>query len=181
MATPQLVTVRDFTSSRYAQLAEAAEGVNLGDVLARAEATLQAQMGRAIKNTQYTETFRAQSQTLFVKQRPITSVVSLRRRASILSAWQTIDLSRVRFESGPGYLEIYDSVRGYDVEITYMAGYTSTPEDIKEAVLTQAVLLTFQDLEIYGSGDAKAPGILYVQKDIERLIAPYRATATVYH
>ena len=45
----------------------------------------------------------------------------------------------------------------------------------------QAVLLTYQDLEIYGSGDAKQPGIVYMYADIDRLLAPYKATGSVYH
>lgn len=181
MATPVLVTVRDFTSSRYAQLAENAEGVNLGDVLARAETVIQTKLGRSFLDTEYTETFRAESQALFVRNRPIISVTSIRRRPNLFYGWETLSLSRVRIESKPGYIECADTVAGYEVEITYRAGYTTVPEDIKEAIILQAVLLSYQDLEIYGAGDAKKPGIVYINEDIDRMIQPHRASATVYH
>lgn len=181
MAVPELVTVRDFTTSRYAQLAENAEGISLADVLARAEATIQSRLGRKILNTTYTEVFRANSQTLFVRNRPITSVTSIKRRPNAFYGWETLNLSRIVVEAGPGYIQCTDTVWGYQVEVVYTAGYSAVPEDIKEAIIMQAVLLSYQDLEIYGSGDAKQPGIVYINQDIERLIAPYRATATVYH
>jgi hypothetical protein len=181
MAVPELVTVRDFTSSRYAQLADNAEGVNLSDVLARAEATIQSRLGRQIKNQAYTEVFRPSTNILFVKNRPITTVTSVRRRLVPWFSWANLDLTKMTIEAEPGYIEPYEAVRGYEVEVVYSAGYTVVPEDIKEAIIMQAVLFSYQDLEIYGAGDAKVPGILYVQKDIENLILPYRATATVYH
>jgi hypothetical protein len=55
------------------------------------------------------------------------------------------------------------------------------PEDIKEAIILQAVLLSYQDIEVYGAGDAKQPGILYMQDDIDSKLKPYKQTATVYH
>jgi hypothetical protein len=181
MADPVLVTTRDFTSSRYAQLAENAEGVRLSDVLARAEAAIQNRLGRKLVHQSYTETFVASSQRLFVRQRPITAVTSIKRRASLFSGWSLLDLSRIMVEAGPGYIDCYETVRGYQVEVTYTAGYVAVPEDIKEAIIMQAVLLTYQDLEIYGSGDAKQPGIVYMYEDIDRLLAPYKATGSVYH
>lgn len=181
MADPVLVTTRDFTSSRYAQLAENAEGVRLSDVLARAEAAIQNRLGRQLVHQSYTEVFVASSQHLFVRQRPITAVTSIKRRPNVLYGWQTLDLSRVLIESGPGYIHCAETVQGYQVEVTYTAGFVTVPEDIKEAIIMQAVLLTYQDLEIYGSGDAKQPGIVYMYEDIDRLLAPYKATASVYH
>lgn len=180
MATPQIVTVRDFTTSRYAQLAENTEG-QLTDILARAEEVVQSFLGRDLKETTYTEVMRPSSQTFFVKNRPITSVTSIKRRPNILFSWDLMDLSRVVVENGPGYVTSYLPITNYDVEIVYSAGFVTIPEDIKEAIIMQAVLLSFQDLEVYGAGDARAPGILYMIQDVERILRPYKATASVYH
>lgn len=182
---PTLVTVRDFTNSRYAQLAESSDNLNMSDILTSAEAIIQSKLGRQVAVTTYTEVIRyAQSNTLFTKRRPITSVTSVRRRyPTPFGAWMTVDSSRIAFEPEPGYIEVlYDDVRGFDVEMTYSAGYAVVPPDIREAILIQAVLLATQDFEVYGTGDAKEPGyIRYMNRDIDGLLAPYRATATVYH
>lgn len=185
MATPTLVTVRDFTNSRYAQLAESSDNLDIAGVLASAEAIIQTRLGRQILVTTYTEVIRqAGSNTLFVKRRPITSVTSVRRKfPTPYSSWTLVPAERVSFEPGPGYIEIYfDDIRGFDVEVTYEAGYTEVPSEIREAILIQAVLLATQDFEVYGTGDSKPPGYIgYMNKDIDNLLAPYQATATVYH
>jgi hypothetical protein len=41
-------------------------------------------------------------------------------------------------------------------------------------------LFAFQDLEFYGSGDAKAPGILYVEDQIQALLRPYQQMHMAY-
>jgi hypothetical protein len=181
MAVPTLVTVRDFTTSRYAQLAENTEG-QLTDILARAETAIQTRLQRPLAVTSYTEVFRAKTQVFFTKRRPIVSVTSLKRRANAYFAWETMNLSRLTVESGPGYVESIDPIALYEIEVVYTAGYATLPEDLKEAIIMQAVLFSTQDLEVYGSGDSRAPGyIVPMNADIDRLIAPYKATATVYH
>ena len=182
MAIPQLVTVRDFTTSRYAQIAENTEG-QLTDILARAETAIQSRLGRRLLLQAYTESFRAKYQGFFVKHRPIVSVQQIRRRINVTYAWEIIAAPQISIDAGPGYVESIDPIRGYEIEVTYTAGYAlaELPEDIKEAILMQAVLFSFQDLEIYGTGDAKAPGILYFHEDIDRILKPYKATNTVYH
>jgi hypothetical protein len=93
-----------------------------------------------------------------------------------------MNLSRLTVESGPGYVESIDPIALYEIEVVYTAGYATLPEDLKEAIIMQAVLFSTQDLEVYGSGDSRAPGyIVPMNADIDRLIAPYKATATVYH
>ena len=57
MAVPQIVTVRDFGTSRYADLGE---DLPIGDIIARAESAVQSRLGRTIPVTTYVETFRAQ-------------------------------------------------------------------------------------------------------------------------
>lgn len=181
MATPQVVTLRDFTTSRYSQLVENID-TPLNDILARAEAAIQSRIGMSLVPTTYTETWRTSSQTLFVLRRPIVSVTSVKRRANLLFGWETLNLARTRFEPDAGYIEVlYDTVKNYEVEVVYQAGMASIPEDIREAILMQAVLFSFQDLEVYGTGDARSPGIMYMDADIDRILRPYKRTATVFH
>ncbi len=185
MATPEIVTVRDYTTSRYSQMAENTEG-QLPDILARAEAAVQQRIGRQLAVKTYVERFKARSNTLFVLNRPIIAITQMRRRINALYSWETMDLSYVTiYDAGAGYIECLDvwssMVAGYDVEITYTAGYTVIPEDIKEAIIMQAVMFSYQDLEIYGSGDSRVPGVQYFYDDIDRIIARYKTTSTVYH
>jgi len=180
MAEPQLVTIRDFTTSRYAQIAENTEG-NLSDILARSEQAIQKRIGRQLLEQEYIETFRAESQTFFLSNRPVTSIVSVRRKWGPFSDWVTLSLPLVTVESGPGYIECVDFITNCHVEVTYTAGYEELPEDIREAILMQAVMFTYQDLEVYGAGDSRAPGVLYFYQDIDRLLMPYKSNPTVYH
>lgn len=181
MATPQLVTLDELTQSQYAQLIESNADLDPEDVLVKAEAAIQRRIGRSIAATSYTERFRASGQTVWVRNRPIITVTALKRRIRLNDSWSVLDPTLLEVESGPGYVTAYEAIRGYQIEITYTAGYTVIPEDIKEAVIMQTVLFSYQDLEVYGSGDSKAPGITYFNQDIDRLLAPYRASASVYH
>lgn len=185
MATPTLVSVRDYTTSRYAQMAENTDG-QLTDILARAETAIQTQLGRTWGVRTYVEQFRTETNVMFLMNRPIQSVTQIRRRLNIIFPWYTIDLTYVSLNNAAsGYLESYPYfsgyVAGYEVEVTYTAGYPTLPEDLKEAILMQAVLFSYQDLEIYGSGDSHSPGILYFWQDIARIIDRYKATSTVHN
>ena len=185
MATPEIVSVRDYATSRYAQVADNTEG-SLSDILARAETTIQTRLGRRLPVTTYVERWKTQSNTLFVKNRPIVSVTQIRRRPNPVYGWELINLSYVTInDAGPGYIECYpyyqSSVAGYEVEVTYTAGYAVIPEDLKEAIIMQAVMFSYQDLEVYGSGDSKAPGVQYFYEDIDRIIKKYMVTNSVYH
>jgi hypothetical protein len=185
MATPEIVTVRDYATSRYAQVADNTEG-SLSDILARAETAIQTRLGRRLPVTSYVERWRTQSNTLFVKNRPIVAVTQIRRRLNPLHAWEIVDLTYVTInDAAAGYIECYgiytSNVAGYEVEVTYTAGFSIVPEDIKEAIIMQAVMFSYQDLEIYGSGDSREPGVQYFYEDIDRIIKRYMVTNTVYH
>lgn len=184
MATPTLVSVRDFTTSRYTQVAENTEGL-LPDILARAEEAIQARLGRRLAIATYVELSRPLNDAIYTINRPIQSVTQIRRRPNILYGWELINLSYVTVFGAPGYIECFPAfqgnVKGYEVETTYTAGYPTLPEELREAIIMQAVMFSTQDLEVYGSGDSKAPGyVKYFYEDIERLLAPYKSTATVY-
>jgi hypothetical protein len=181
MATPKLVTVRDFTTSRFSQLADTTDA-SLTDILARAEAIIQSQLRRPILPTEFTERYRPKYSTIYLRRRPIISVNSVMKGTSL--RWSgintSIPASLYYVEPDLGYIEFEASVSGYIVDVTYTAGFTTVPEDLKEAIIQQAALLTFQDLEIYGSGDSKEPGIMYMKKDIASLLEPYKLLSLAY-
>lgn len=177
MAAPRLVTVRDFNTSRFAQLADTSTA-NIGDILARAEAAIESKLKRPLAPTSYTERFQPRSQVIYVKRRPIISVQSVTRSYSATAAGAPVTDYRVN--NAAGYIEFSFPIEGMYVEIQYTAGFAEVPEDLKEAILIQAAYFAFQDLEIYGSGDAKAPGIRYLLEDINDIIKPYKLTNLAY-
>jgi len=180
MATPELVTVRDFTTSRYNQLVENLD-TSLNDILARAEAAVQASLRRKLKEQTYTETWKVRgSNVLFVQGRPITALTSIKRRLYPSYTYETLDLSNVWYDGEAGYIETPFDLIGWFVEVTYTAGFAVLPEDIREAILMQAVLMSYVDLEVYGSGDSRPPGTLYFHDEIARLLDVYRLTSSVY-
>ena len=170
MATPRLVTVRDFNTSRFSQLADTSTA-NVGDILARAESAIESKLQRPIAPTVFTETFRPQEDTIYLRKRPVISIDAITRRFSTYGP--DIPITNYYLDGTAGYVES-QWFFGMIVSITYTAGFEQVPEDLKEAILLQAALFAFQDLEIYGSGDGKPPGVLYMKKDIDDILAPYR-------
>jgi hypothetical protein len=177
MATPRILTVRDFNTSRFAQLADTSTA-NIGDILARAESAIEAKMKRPIVPTTFTERFRPTTNTIYLRNRPVISVQSVNRGYSPASV--TVPVLDYYVNGTSGIIEFNSLVIGFVVDVAYTAGFAIIPEDLKEAILIQAAYFAFQDLEIYGSGDAKSPGILYLLDDIKSLIAPYRQINIAY-
>jgi hypothetical protein len=177
MAVPRIVTVRDFNTSRFSQLADTSTA-NIGDILARAESAVESKLNRPVVPTQYTEVYRPATNTIYLRRRPVISIDSFTRQYSVGGLPLTV--AEYTFDSDTGVIDSGGLIIGMVVTVVYTAGFTTTPEDIKEAILMQAALFTFQDLEIYGSGDAKEPGIMYMHRDIERLLAPYKQIHTAY-
>ena len=180
MADPRLVTVNDFTSSIYADLADQTD-VLLTDVLVAAEDDVERAIGYPIKRASYTESYRAKSQTLFLRNRPIASVTSVKRRPTPTSTWSTLPITSYTVETGPAYVEVGTyAITGWFVEVTYLAGFVIIPADIKTAIITQAALNLSgaTDLELYGAGDSKEPGTAYMGRQIARLLYPYCLSKT---
>lgn len=177
MATLRLITEQEFRTSRYAQVADQIEG-RISDVIAQAENHIERTLDRSLKVQSYTELFAAPGQTLFLRERPVVSLTTVRRRSSYTASWETLSLATVRLNDRAGYVSaLKDGLfRQHEIEVTYTAGFTSIPEDIKGAVILQTVILAFQDLEVYGAGDSKNPGILYLQGQVNGLLRPYRYT-----
>lgn len=179
MATPRLISVNDFTSSTYSDLADQTDAL-LSDVLIAAEDDVERSVGFKILEDTYTESFRAKSQTLFVKQRPVNAIVELKKRVSRYSVWQVVPSTDYYAELGAGYIEVLTPVQGYDVQITYSAGFSEVPADIKTAIILQAALNLAPDLNLYGAGTGKPSPLGYMDVRIARLIAPYKRSATPY-
>lgn len=175
MAVLRLISEQDFRTSRFGQLADQIEG-NLSDVIAQAETHIERKLDRKLSVATYTEYFWPNGDTIFPRNRPITSVTSIRRRAYYTNAWTTLPLATFHVNSESGWVRDLRGgyMVGWQVEITYSAGYSTMPDDIKAAVILQTALFAYQDLEIYGVGDSKAPGIRYMQDDLNMLIAPYQ-------
>jgi hypothetical protein len=178
MATPRIVTIRDFNTSRYAQLADTSSA-DMGAVLAGAEQAIEKMIRRPIVPTTFVERYRPSNQILYLRKRPVISITSIQRRYSPTStSFSTVTDYYSNFEEG--ILEVNTPIQGYVIDITYVAGFEETPEDIKQAILMKAAMLMFQDFELYGSGDSKAPGITYINDEICALIEPYRQINTAY-
>lgn len=179
MATLRLITEQEFRTSRYAQVADQIEG-RISDVIAQAEDHIERVLDRKLKVQSYTELFTAQGQTLFLRERPVVSLTTVKRRSNYTASWETLSLSMLRLNDKAGFVTaLKDGLfRNYEVEVTYTAGFASIPEDIKGAVILQTVILAYQDLEVYGAGDSKNPGVLYLQGQVNGLLRPYMYSRT---
>lgn len=175
MATPRLVNVRDFNTSRFSQLADTSTA-NISDILARAERAIESKVKRPLLPTPYIESHRPKGMKLYLRYRPIIEVTLVTRDSGFL----TSTITDYTFDENTGILYLPRSYDGYIVTVEYVAGFPEVPEDIKEAILMQAALMAFTDLEIYGSGDAKEPGILYMREDIDALLKPYKLLHTAF-
>lgn len=157
-------------------MADTLEG-DLTDIIAQAEDFVERYIDRTLVETTYTEVVRPNGSLLFLRNYPIIELLSVETRSSSLSAWATQDLSSFELDRNgdTGVVEsTRRSVAGQEVKVTYTAGYDPIPWDIKAAVILQSVVFSYQDLEVYGAGDSKKPGVLYLQDDVLRMLKPYR-------
>lgn len=177
MATPRLVSVRDFNTSRYAQLADTSTA-NISDILARAERAIESKIKRPLAPTSYVETHRPQGYTIYLQYRPVISVESISRVSTF--GGMMMPAQAYSIDPKQGTISFMRSPVGYAITVEYTAGFEEIPEDIKEAILLQATLMAFADLEVYGSGDGKPPGILYMRDDIDALLRPYKLLHTAF-
>jgi hypothetical protein len=166
-----MLSVRDFNTSRFSQLGDTSSG-SISDILARAEAAVESQLKRPILPTVFSESYVSRGRTLYLRHRPILSLAFVGRRFLYGALPMAITGYVLNRETG---IIVFDAdFSGYTITIDYTAGFTEVPEDLKEAILMQAALFAYQDLEIYGSGDSKEPGIMYIKRDIKSLLEPYK-------
>lgn len=178
MATLHIIVENQFRVSRFAQLADQVDG-DLSEIIAQAEDFIERGLGRRFDEQVYVDIswVPVTSNTVFLEQRPITAVTAISRRPWHGAEWAALDTDDFRTYDKEGYL-IADGVdvAGYEVMTTYTAGYSvaNMPPSLQAAVIMQTALLIYQDLEIYGVGDSKKPGILYLQDMVDRYILPFK-------
>src|SRR5690606_11255868 len=176
MSTPKIVTVREFNTSRFAQLADTAD-INLTEALLRAEKSIESKLKRPIVPTTFVEFYRPTDPVIYLRKRPVISVENVRTGRSEIAPennTHALNMEHIYINQEQGYINTGRSYYGYVVRVEYTAGFENIPEDLKEAVLLQAALNISPDMEIYGTGDSKAPVIRYMKDDIADLLAPYK-------
>lgn len=171
-----ILTTREFNTSRFGQMADSSEA-NVPSVIARAEAAIKRQLQRPIEPEEFEEWYYPEGDTIYLRNRPVLSVENI----NIVSPHMTSYLNPMySLDKRTGILRFPNSLRGRKVTVNYTAGFDPIPEDIKEAVTMQAVLFLYTDLEVYGAGDGKEPGILYFSRDIKELLKPYKQLHMAY-
>lgn len=179
-STLHLITELDFRSSRYAQVADQVEG-DLSDIIAQAEAYIQRKVDRFIWKQTFIDYLKPLGTTLFLRSRPIISLTTIETRIGT-GTWTTRALPDFAIDGDGSSGMVYysqGSLAGLEVRVTYDAGYEPVPPDVKAAVILQTVIFAYQDLEVYGAGDSKKPGILYLQDQVNDIIKPYMRSRTM--
>lgn len=161
-----ILSVKEFNTSRFAQMADSSDA-SIVAVLARAEAAIKRKLQRPIEPEEFEEEYYPENHTIFLRNRPVISIDEVTFSGLIpLNPMYSTD-------KRTGMLRFMRIPHGR-VNIKYTAGFETIPDDLKEAVAMQAVLFLYTDLEIYGVGDGREPGILYFKRDIDDLLRPYK-------
>ena len=176
---PRLVTANGFRSSRYFDIGITGR---LEDLLVDAEEVIEARLdGRRLSVTEYAEQSRPVGVTVFTVNRPIVEVTAVRVRNGPRGSWRDIPPADVAVFKREGYLELPGNLEiGREVQVAYRAGLDPMPGPIKQAVYLQAALLAFQDIEMYGGGDGKEPGLAYNDKGIDQWLKPFRQSSLAH-
>jgi hypothetical protein len=177
MATLHMITENQFRTSRFAQLADQVDG-DLSEIIAQAESYIEALLSRRFDERPYTDRTRVPvtSCKVFLEQRPITELTTIQRRADNWSEWETLDPAAFTVYADEGYLEAdFLDLGGYEYRVTYCAGFATgnVPKSVQAAVMIQTALLIYQDLELYGVGDSKNPGVLYLEDQVKMYLRPF--------
>jgi uncharacterized phiE125 gp8 family phage protein len=114
--------------------------------------------GRKFVSDTYTEYFDGGSSWLFPKNLPITSITGIWEDADWLFTDDSIDSTEYRLVEGQNAI-YYDGVFevGVDsIKMTYVAGYTNIPEDLKMACILQVAHLYRRRDSVHLDGETKA-------------------------
>lgn len=168
-----ILSVKEFNTSRFAQMADSSDA-SIVAVLARAEAAIKRKLQRPIEEEAFEEVHYIRGSNVFLKNRPIIAIDEITFGGS--SPVNPVMYSLDKKTGVIKFLRSFDR----DVTVKYRAGFSEIPDDLKEAVSMQAVLFLYTDLEIYGVGDGRQPGIMYFKQDIEDLLAPYKQLHMAY-
>jgi hypothetical protein len=176
MAT-RLITAQEFRSSRYADVAEQVDDIE--KIIEQAEAHVERKLDRRLSKTQYTEIHRPASARIYLRQRPVISLDEIAVRGGHHEPWSSLSVDGFEVEPDDAtgvLLDLHDgeAIVGREVKVVYTAGFDPIPADIKAAVINQTVLLAFQDLEVFGAGDAREPALKHLYAQIDDVLAPYK-------
>lgn len=176
MAVEPLLTEIAFRQSRFGAMADQINGP-VRDIIAQAESFVQSKLDRSLAFQEHVEliTLAPTASKVFLRERPIEAVSSLRSRVAAGHAWRDEDLDGYSVDVRRGVVSPSPNAR--EVEVTYTAGYTATtlPADLKAALLIQTALFAYQDFKLLNlQSDHRPPGVLYMEDQVDRLLKPYR-------
>lgn len=171
MAT-RLITEGDFRSSRYGQLADQIDG-RLSDIIEQAESYVESVVDRTLSRETHVEIAEKGRESVFLRHSPVISVSTVEYRSTHSDTWSPVNPSTYRVLEDLGIIEFDRRLDSGDYRVTYDAGYDPIPAVIKAAVILQTAFFAYQDFEIYGSGDAKEPGINYIERQVDKYLRPF--------
>jgi hypothetical protein len=170
----RLITTQEFRTSRYADVADQVDDIET--IIEQAENHIETKLDRRLKAETYTEVYRPTSNRLYTRERPIISLTSVSTRSTHTDDWVLLDLSDFEVEPAGAkgvILDMAEVIKGEQIQLVYVAGYTEIPSAIKSAVILVTVMLAFQDLEVFGAGDGREPAITHLQRQADRLLTPF--------
>lgn len=167
----RLITEGEFRSSRYGSLADQIEG-RLSTLIEQAESYIETRVDRTLSEKIYREIPDVGGSTLFMRHAPIISVEEIKVGDKVISPDDFVIVE------GEGTIELFEKPTTR-VVVRYTAGYDPIPPIIKAATILQTAYFAYQDFEIYGSGDGKPPGIMYIQQQVDDMIAPFKRKTLV--
>lgn len=127
----------------YASITSPDNDRKLEGLITRAEELVRTYLSRTISSAVFTEEATLEGAYIFLKEFPVTAVATV-QYWDIDGVLQTIDSTFYRFFKDEGMLELnYDAqslvysgkYSVNNVKVTYTAGYTSIPEDIKQVTM----------------------------------------------
>lgn len=202
--TPSLLTETEFRSSRYGDVADSVNA-KLSDLIMQAENYVEDYVDRRLAASTHVETHRGGHKWLFVRQYPINRIEDIRVRRHPREPWTSLSEMVHEYHlnlageptEDPKFTELDNFIiphpdlpqleyigsrdyHGYEMEITYEAGFDPVPPIVKAAVILQTVIFSNVDIEVYGIGDGKEPGILYLQDQVHGYMNPYKRIRRFY-
>ena len=175
-----IITEQEFRSSQYGDMAD--NVVRLGLVIDAVEEEIAGTVDRRLPKAEYTEIFLSPSSYLFVQQYPVRTVTSLRKRRRPNAEWEDLDLSYLRYSNTelPLIEYIGSDLTGWEIEVVYEAGYDPIPADLKLAAIKMTAVRLYVDIEMFGVGDSKEPGIDHEYRAAQRMLKRYKRPRRFY-
>lgn len=154
----------------------------LSPLLEAASAWFCTEVGRAILTASYTETLSGDGSTRAVLTRdwPVTAVASVTIDGAVIPEATTADVDGWVLDGEIVRLRGYQFTEGVkNVEITYTAGYATTPADVRQAVVEMTALKFRERLHVGTSsqtiaGQSATYLPAFVPRSVQDVIDAYR-------